>query len=187
VGQLIGRIPDYIDVVVIPGNHDAVRQALPQPSIPNEYVELLSKKRRVISLGNPSTIEVHGVRILLFHGRSLEDVIRTVPGLSYHQPQKAMEYLLKARHVAPTYGGSTPIAPERRDHMIIEDPPEIFHSGHVHVNGYETYRGTLIVNSGAWQSQTDYQRKLGLMPTPCKVPIVNLQNMHLAELDFMSI
>ena len=187
VGQLIGRIPDYIEVVVVPGNHDAVRQALPQPAIRDEYLELLSKDRRVISLGNPSTVEIHGARILLFHGRSLEDVIRTVPGLSYHQPQKAMEYLLKARHVAPTYGGSTPIAPEREDHMIIETPPEIFHSGHVHVNGYETYRGTLVVNSGAWQSQTDYQRKLGLMPTPCKVPIVNLQNMHLAELDFLSI
>lgn len=187
VGQLIGRVPDYIEVIVVPGNHDAVRQALPQPSIPDEYLELLSNDRRVISLGNPSTVEIHGVRILLFHGRSLEDVIRTVPGLSYHQPQKAMEYLLKARHVAPTYGGSTPIAPEREDHLIIEDPPEIFHSGHVHVNGYETYRGTLVVNSGAWQSQTDYQRKLGLMPTPCKVPIVNLQNMHLAELDFLSI
>jgi DNA polymerase II small subunit len=187
VGEFISRIPDYIEIIIVPGNHDAVRQALPQPAIPREYLELLSKDREIISLGNPSTVEIHGARILLFHGRSLEDVIRTVPGLSYHQPQKAMEYLLKARHVAPTYGGSTPIAPEREDHLIIEEPPEIFHSGHVHVNGYVTYRGTLVVNSGAWQSQTDYQRKLGLMPTPCKVPIVNLQNMHLAELDFLSI
>ncbi len=188
VGKLIGRIPDHIEVIIIPGNHDAVRQALPQPAIPEEFVELLSKSRRVLSLGNPSVVEVHGIRVLLFHGRSLEDVIRAVPGLSYHQPQKAMEYLLKARHVAPIYGGSTPIAPEIRDHLIIEDPPEIFHSGHVHVNGYETYRGTVIINSGSWQAQTDYQKRLGIMPTPGKVPIVNLQDMHLAaELDFSSI
>jgi len=153
-GELIGEIPDYIEVVVIPGNHDAVRQALPQPAIPSEFVELLSAKRNVISLGNPSVVEIHVVRVLLFH--------------------------------APTYGGNTPIAPERIDHMIIEDVPEIFHSGHVHVNGYETYRGTLIVNSGAWQSQTDYQRRMGLMPTPGRVPIINLQDMHLAELDFLS-
>jgi len=186
-GELIGRIPDYIEVLIIPGNHDAVRQALPQPRIPDEFIELLSTHRRVLSLGNPATVEIHGARVLLFHGRSLEDVIRGVPGLSYHQPQKAMEYLLKARHVAPTYGGSTPIAPERRDHLIIEEPPDIFHSGHVHVNGYETYRGTLVINSGAWQAQTDYQRRLGLIPTPGKVPIVNLQDMHLAELNFLSI
>ena len=187
-GELIGRIPDHIEVIVIPGNHDAVRQALPQPAISKEFMELLSASRRVLSLGNPSVVEIHDVRVLLFHGRSLEDVIRSVPGLSYHQPQKAMEYLLRARHVAPTYGGSTPIAPEARDHMIIEDPPEIFHSGHVHVNGYETYRGTVIVNSGSWQAQTDYQKRLGIMPTPGKVPIISLQDMNLAtELDFSSI
>jgi DNA polymerase II small subunit len=186
-GELIGKIPDYIEVIVIPGNHDAVRQALPQPKIPDEFMELLCAQRRLLSLGNPSTIETHGVRVLLFHGRSLEDVIRSVPGLSYHQPQKAMEYLLKARHVAPTYGGSTPLAPEKQDRLIIESPPDIFHSGHIHVNGYETYRGTSIVNSGAWQSQTDYQKKMGLMPTPGRVPIVNLQNMHLSEFDFSSI
>jgi len=184
-GELIGKIPDYIEVIVIPGNHDAVRQALPQPALSKEFVELLSTSRRVLSLGNPSVVEIHGARVLLFHGRSLEDVIRAVPSLSYHQPQKAMEYLLRARHVAPTYGGSTPIAPEIQDHLIIEEPPEIFHSGHVHVNGYETYRGTVIVNSGSWQAQTDYQKRLGIMPTPGKVPIISLQDMHLAaELDF---
>jgi len=186
-GELIGKIPDYIEVIVIPGNHDAVRQALPQPKIPDEFMELLSAQRRLLSLGSPATIEIHGVRVLLFHGRSLEDVIRAVPGLSYQQPQKAMEYLLKARHVAPTYGGSTPLAPEKEDHLVIESPPDIFHSGHVHVNGYETYRGTCVVNSGAWQAQTDYQRRLGLMPTPGRVPIVNLQNMHLTESNFFSI
>jgi len=186
-GELIGEIPDYIEVIIIPGNHDAVRQALPQPKIPDEFMELLSAQRRLLSLGNPSTIETHGIRVLLFHGRSLEDVIRSVPGLSYHQPQKAMEYLLKARHVAPTYGGSTSFAPEKQDHLIIESPPDIFHSGHIHVNGYETYRGTSIVNSGAWQSQTDYQKKMGLMPTPGRVPIMNLQNMHMTEFDFSSI
>ena len=36
VTQFIEEIPDYIKVIAIPGNHDATRQALPQPSIPKK-------------------------------------------------------------------------------------------------------------------------------------------------------
>ncbi|MCX8171380.1 MAG: metallophosphoesterase, partial [Candidatus Bathyarchaeota archaeon] len=30
-------IPDHIEIIIIPGNHDATRRALPQPAIPREY------------------------------------------------------------------------------------------------------------------------------------------------------
>ena len=184
--QFIEQIPDYIEVVLIPGNHDATRQALPQPAIPRKYAEPIYEIRRVIMLGDPAKIVLHGVSILLYHGRSLEDVIGSVPNLTYRRPEKAMELLLRTRHLAPVYGKRTPIAPEPRDYLVIDDSPDIFHSGHVHINGYTTYRGVLIVNSGAWQSQTTYQRKMGLEPTPGKMPIVNLQKLHLTEMNFTS-
>ena len=78
------------------------------------------------------------------------------------------------------------IAPEDEDHLIVHTPPDIFHSGHVHVLGRRNYRGTLIVNSGAWQGQTDYQRKLGLEPTPGILPVVNLQTLQLHTINFLS-
>lgn len=185
--KLIDQIPDYIKVIIIPGNHDAARQALPQPAISKKYAEPIHLVQKVTMLGNPARIQLHGVNILIYHGRSLEDVIGSAPNLSYGNPEKAMELLLKARHLAPIYGKRTPIAPEPHDHLVISEPPDIFHVGHVHVNGYATYRGTLLINSGAWQTLTDYQLKMGTEPTPGRVPIINLQTLELAEIDFMKL
>jgi DNA polymerase II small subunit len=91
---------------------------------------------------------------------------------------------LQSRHLAPVYGGKTPLSPENRDFLVIERAPDIFHSGHVHVLGYTNYRGVLVVNSGGWQEQTDYMRRLGLIPTPGKVPIVNLQTLEPTVISF---
>jgi DNA polymerase II small subunit len=104
--------------------------------------------------------------------------------VSFHTPEKAMKCLLKSRHLAPVYGEKTPIAPESRDFMVIERPPDIFHAGHVHVLKCSTYRGTLLVNSGAWQKQTSFQRKMGLTPTPGIIPVVNLQTLQVTPVDF---
>ena len=95
-----------------------------------------------------------------------------------------MKLLLQGRHLAPIYGERTPIAPEKRDFMVIERTPDIFHAGHVHVLKCNRYRGTLIVNSGAWQKQTDFQQKMGLVPTPGIVPVVNLQTSNISTIDF---
>lgn len=183
--QLIEQIPDYIDIVVIPGNHDAVRQAMPQTALPKKYLEPIIEAREIISLGNPATVKLHGVNFLLYHGRSLEDVIGIVPDMGYQTPEKAMEYLLKIRHLAPVYGNKTLISPEKRDYLVIDDPPDIFHAGHIHVTKNEVYRGVNIVNSGAWQSQTEFQRKMGLIPTPGILPIADLQKMQVTSIDFM--
>ncbi|MCD6240882.1 DNA polymerase II small subunit, partial [Candidatus Bathyarchaeota archaeon] len=163
---------------------DASRKALPQPAIPKDYAEAIYEKRKIYSLGNPATVEVHGVEILIYHGRSLDDVIVSSPNIEFNNPEKAMRLLLQCRHLAPTYGAKTPIAPEPRDFLVIERIPDIFHAGHVHVVGYEYYRGTLIVNSGAWQRQTAYQKKMGLTPVPGVVPIVNLQTLEVTCLSF---
>ncbi len=186
VSKFIEQIPDYIELIVIPGNHDASRKALPQPAIPKDYAEPLYEARRVRSFGNPCTLRLHEVELLLYHGRSLDDIVAVVPNVSFHVPEKAMKLLLQCRHLAPIYGQRTPIAPEKRDFMVIERVPDIFHAGHVHVLKYDTYRGTLIVNSGAWQKQTDYQRKMGLEPTPGIVPVVNLQTLQVSPINFVA-
>jgi DNA polymerase II small subunit len=182
--KFIEQIPDYIEVIIIPGNHDAARKALPQPALPKNYAEPLYEARRMYSLGNPCTISIHGVELLLYHGRSLDDAAAVVPNVSLHTPDKTMKLLLQGRHLAPIYGERTPIAPEKRDFMVVERVPDIFHAGHVHVLKYDVYRGVLIVNSGAWQKQTEYQKKMGLVPTPGIAPIVNLQTLQVMPIDF---
>jgi len=180
------QIPDYIELVIIPGNHDASRKALPQPAIPKNYAEPILEARAVHSLGNPCIISLHGVELLLYHGRSLDDIIANASSTSFKTPEKAMRVLLQCRHLAPIYGQRTPIAPGKRDFLVIERVPDIFHSGHVHVQAHDRYRGVLMVNSGAWQRQTDYQNKMGLKPTPGIIPVVNLQTLQVTTLSFTS-
>jgi DNA polymerase II small subunit len=184
--KFIEQIPEYVDVILIPGDHDAARQALPQSAIPKEFAEPLYEARPITWLGNPSEVEVHGVRFLVHHGRSLVDLLTSAPGMSFDRPERAMELQLRCRHLAPEYGNRTSIAPMPVDHLVIDDPPDVFHSGHIHVLGHEQYRGTLIVNSGAWQAQTDYQERQGIKPTPGLLPVVNLQTLRLGVTDFMS-
>jgi DNA polymerase II small subunit len=92
--------------------------------------------------------------------------------------------LLKSRHLAPVYGGKTPLSPENRDFLVIEHVPDIFQSGHIHKLEYCNYRGVLVVNSGCWQEQTDYMRRHGVVPTPAMVPVVNLQTLETAVIPF---
>jgi len=182
--KYIEQIPDYIEVIITPGNHDAPRKALPQPAISSTYLEALQESRNIYSLGNPCTVSLHGVETLVYHGRSLDDIISTVPEMSYNNPEKAMHLLLQSRHLAPIYGGKTALSPENRDFLVIERIPDIFHAGHIHSLGCTNYRGVLVVNSGCWQDQTEYMQKLGFVPTPAKVPVVNLQTLEVNIVSF---
>jgi DNA polymerase II small subunit len=182
--KYLEQIPDYVEVVITPGNHDASRKALPQPAIADMFLETLKDSRRIHSFGSPCTIDLHSVEILMFHGRSLDDIISTVPGMSYTHPERAMRLLLQSRHLAPLYGGKTPLSPESKDALVIERVPDIFHAGHVHCLEYANYRGVLLVNSGCWQGQTDYMARNGVLPTPAKVPVVNLQTLEVSVVPF---
>ena len=182
--KILAQIPEYIEIVITPGNHDAPRKALPQPAISREFIKTLKENREIYTTGDPTRLSLHGVEVLMYHGRSLDDIIGAVPGLDHDHPERAMKLLLQSRHLAPQYGGKTLLSPENRDFLTIEHPPDIFHSGHIHVLGYCNYRGVLVVNSGGWQEQTDYMQKLGLVPTPGKVPVVNLQTLETTVLSF---
>lgn len=183
--RLLAKVPKHIKVLVIPGNHDPGRRALPQPAIPGKDPnDHLYGLENCTMLGNPAFVDVNGVKLLMFHGQSLDDVIATTPGLSYQRPAEAMKVLLKARHLAPTYGERTPVAPEQEDTMVITDVPDILHSGHVHVTDIQSYRGTLVVNSGAWQSQTKFQQTMGITPSPGLAILVNLATLQPTVQDF---
>lgn len=183
--KLIEQIPDYVEIIISPGNHDTPRKALPQPAISGEFLKTLQESKKVHSLGDPCLVSLHNVEVLMYHGRSLDDIIATIPGLDHEHPEKAMQLLLQGRHLAPFYGGKTLLSPESRDFLVIERVPDIFHAGHIHVVGHCNHRGVLIVNSGGWQEQTEYMQKLGLNPTPGKVPVVNLQTLATTVLSFI--
>jgi DNA polymerase II small subunit len=183
--KYLEKIPSYIEIFLSPGNHDATRKSLPQPAIPDGYLTSIKGKKNIHSVGSPCLLSLHGVEILMYHGRSLDDILSVVPGMNHDHPEKGMRLLLQSRHLAPVYGGKTMLSPENRDYLVVDKVPDIFHAGHIHVVGYCNYRGVLVVNSGGWQEQTDYMEKLGLVPTPGKVPVVNLQTLEITVLSFI--
>jgi DNA polymerase II small subunit len=172
LGESLKEVRDDITIIASPGNHDAVRLAEPQPALPQGFSKFFDSNVKLV--GNPAEIELEGRRILIYHGRSIDDWIAAIPGLSYTRPLDVMKEMLKRRHLAPIYGERTAIAPEERDYLVIEDVPDIFVTGHVHNAGMGDYRGVIMINASAWQAQTEFQRMHNHVPDPCKAFMVHL-------------
>jgi DNA polymerase II small subunit len=183
--EYLKEVPGDIEVVMIPGNHDAVRLAEPQPGFDEDLREIMSAHDARIH-GNPSLVTVEGVSVLMYHGVSLDEVIAELPAekASYDEPHRAMYQLLKKRHVAPQYGGKIRLAPEERDYLVIDDVPDVFHTGHVHKLGWGKYHNVLAVNSGCWQAQTEFQRSVNIDPDVGYAPILDLDTLDMTVRKF---
>jgi DNA polymerase II small subunit len=181
--KLLAQVPEHITIIIAPGNHDAVRPPEPQPAIPKDIAGGLYDLKSIM-VGNPALISLHGVNFLIYHGRSFDDLIATMPGLNRKKSTPPMVKLLQKRHLAPVYGGRTAISPEQQDFLVIEEAPDVFHCGHTHVYGYERYRNVEVVNSGTFQGRTIYMQQRGVKPTPGIVPIIDLQTRQLRVIDF---
>ena len=81
------------------------------------------KSRNVISLSNPSMVEINGIKILIKHRFDIK--------------------MLKKRHL----GKIKPAFIE--DPMTLEELPDIVHCGHTHEGSVTNYKSTTIVNSGS--------------------------------------
>ena len=176
--DFVSRLPDHIEVIVAPGNHDAVRRGEPMPNIGKDLIT-----SDVTSVGNPCTVSIEGLKHLIYHGTSIDSLIATLPNMSYNHPEKVMVEYLKRRHLSTIYGGNL-IIPEKIDYLAIEEEPDVLHCGHVHKNGYTLYRGTVVINSGTFQDRTEFQVKQGHVPTPALVPIYEMKYGKLTTLDF---
>ncbi len=171
LANYLADLPDYIKVITIPGNHDMVRNAEPQPSLPNEIRKLFDPN--VEFLSNPSMFSLHGYKFLVYHGASLNNLVELIPGMDYLKTKEMMEYMLKTRHLSPVYGEKVPVVPLDRDYLVIDPQPDVFVTGHVHTFSYGIYKGVHLINASAWQEQTKYQKMMNFNPDPGKVSIIN--------------
>ena len=183
VAEQFQLIPDHISIIMQPGNHDAVRPAEPQPTFEKEIQNLFSGND-ITFVGNPCYFSLHGVEILSYHGQSLLDFATNIQHLKYNEPVEIMKVMLRKHHLAPTYGGYTPLAPEHSDYMVIDKVPDIFVTGHVHLATIGDYRGVTLINASSWQAQTSYQKMLNFIPDSAKLPIVDLKSGNVTMMDF---
>lgn len=181
--ELLKLIPSHITMFLLPGNHDATRIGEPQLPVLEEYAPDLYAMENVEMVGNPCFLSLHAVNVLLYHGGSLFDFL--AKETQHEDATNPMVEMLKKRHVCPIYG-NVPVIPLEEDLMIIDDVPDLFVTGHIHVNAHGNYRGTTVINPGCWMEQSEYQKMRNINPTPCKVPIFNLKTHNTTVMNFGS-
>lgn len=183
LADYVKEIPDDIKIILHPGNHDACRLAEPQPAISEMYAHGFDSN--VTLTGNPIRLKIEGRKVTSYHGKSIDDFISAVRGMSYDDPLAVMREMAMRRHLAPMYGMRNALAPEKKDYLVMEEEPDIFVSGHVHGAGAMEYHGVKMINASTWQAQTDYQAMHNFNPDPCIMPIVDLGTGRVVMKNFM--
>lgn len=192
LAELLGKIRRGIQIIISPGNHDGVRLMEPQPLLDEKYAWPLYNMKNVTLTANPSYVNIgarknfSGFDVLTYHGFSYPFYANSVPSLvekSLNEPDKIMAYLLKNRHLAPTYS-SIQAYPSEKDELVIKKVPDIFVSGHTHKCTVSYYNNILIISGSGWEEETEYQKRKGNQPDFCKVPMFNLKTRGVKILDF---
>ena len=183
----------HIQIIQCAGQHDGVRVPEPQPPIGKDFGESLHKLPNVHLVSNPSLVEIgfkedkKGIKVLMYHGASMHSVINEIEELrlsnAHAFPSKVIKHLLLRRHLAPTHGLITYI-PGEEDSMVIKEIPDIITTGDLHKTDINIYNNILIIANSCWQSMTAFEEKVGNVPDPCKVPILNLKTREIRVLDF---
>ncbi|WP_462316239.1 DNA-directed DNA polymerase II small subunit [Methanobrevibacter sp.] len=171
--RFLGNIRSDIKIIIAPGNHDASRVAEPQPAVPEEYAKALYELDNVEFISNPGVVSLDGINVLIYHGRSFDDLVMAIKSFEYERSDEIMIELLQKRHLAPIYGERTPLASELEDYLVIDEIPDVFHTGHIHINSYKKYKGVHLINSGTFQTQTEFQKIYNINPTPAEVPVLH--------------
>ncbi|MFH1276667.1 MAG: metallophosphoesterase [Candidatus Woesearchaeota archaeon] len=192
--RLIRRIPSDKQIILCPGNHDAVQLAEPQPIFYKEFCPDLFEIPNLRLVSNPAMVNIgktktfSGFDILMYHGYSFDYYVANVDSIrnngGYLRADLIMKFLLKRRHLAPSFK-STPYFPgHAEDPLLIKKIPDFFITGHIHYCSVATYKGVTMISGSCWQGKSSFQEKLGHEPQPARVPIVNLKTREIKVLKF---
>ena len=192
--RLLKKIPSHIQLIICPGNHDAMRIAEPQLELYKDFAKDLWDMPNTIMVSNPSLVNIHssedfpGFDVLMYHGYSFDYYVANVDSIrnngGYDRADLIMQFLLQKRHLAPTHTSTLYIPDVKRDPLVIEKIPDIFATGHIHKSIIQNYKNITLVCGSCWQSKTLFQEKVGHNPEPARVPILNLQTRQFKILKF---
>ncbi|MBS3132480.1 DNA-directed DNA polymerase II small subunit [Candidatus Woesearchaeota archaeon] len=192
--RLLGKIPKHIPLIICPGNHDAMRVAEPQLKLYEDFCGPLYELPNAVMVSNPAIINIGstenfpGFNVLMYHGYSFDHYAAEVDSIrnggGYDRADLIMKFLLQRRHLAPTHASTLYIPDTDKDHLVIEQIPDFFVSGHIHKATCSNYKNVTMICSSCWQSKTAFQEKVGHNPEPSRAPIVNLQTREVKMLKF---
>jgi len=192
--NLLKKIRGDIQIIICPGNHDAIRLAEPQPLFDKKLAKSLYELNNVIIVTNPALINIgsyngfKGFDVLMYHGYSFDYYIDQIESIrfggGYDRGDLVMKFLLQKRHLAPSHTSTLFLVDPKRDNLIIEEIPDFFVSGHLHKSSISQFGKTTMICGSCWQSRTAFQDKVGHHPEPCRVPIVNLKTRDVKLMKF---
>ena len=194
LARLLKKIPTNKDIIICPGNHDVIHLAEPQPLVYKEYAAELYQLPNITSVTNPAWINIgktatfSGFDVLMYHGYSFDYYVANVESIrnqgGYHRADLIMKFLLKRRHLAPSFR-STPYFPGYdEDPLLIKKIPDFLVTGHIHYSYVANYKSVTMISCSCWQGKTTFQEKLGHDPEPARVPLVNLRTREVKILRF---
>lgn len=152
LGTLLEKIPSEIQIIVIPGEHDATQTALPQPAIDRQIGEALYSISNLGSYGNPLRCTIDNIDFLIFHGQGNDTLFQKHEQTNMN-PIEGIQHLLEYRHLCPEYGSFNPLAPFKRDYLVIEKIPNVIVTGHFHQAHFKVYKGVKIITCGTFQRE----------------------------------
>ncbi|MFW9856403.1 MAG: metallophosphoesterase [Candidatus Thorarchaeota archaeon] len=176
LSALFSKIPSYIQIIVIPGEHDATQMALPQPAIDREVGNSIFSLPNVLTHGNPLRVIIDGLNLLVYHGQGLEQ-------LDPINPISSIQQLLEYRHLAPEYGVTIPLVPAKRDYLVIDRVPEILVVGHSHQASMAEYKGVKIIACGTFQGKGPDHLKTPQKTSVGVVHILDTQTGQITMID----
>jgi DNA polymerase II small subunit len=192
--KILSRIPQHINIIICPGNHDAMRIAEPQPAIYQDFAGPIYELPNVTLVSNPATVNIHasetfsGFDVLMYHGYSFDFFVANVDSIrnqgGYDRADLIMKFLLRKRHLAPTHTSTLYIPDAKRDPLVIDIVPDFFLTGHIHKSIVANYKNVTMVCGSCWQSKTSFQERVGHNPEPSRVPIINLKTREVKIMRF---
>lgn len=188
------EIPKDKKIIIIPGNHDAVRIEEPQPPLYDDIAAPLFKLPNALMLSNPCTVNLlsskdfPGLDFLLYHGYSFTyyadkvESIRQKGGVE--RADLIMQFLLQRRHLAPTHTSTIYNPNSKKDPLVIDKVPDFFLTGHLHKTVVSNYKNITLISGSCWQSKTSFMEKMGIHPEPARVPVINFNTREVKIMRF---
>ena len=194
LGKQLALIPVSKQIIVCPGNHDAMRISEPQPPLYKDFAKPVWDLPNIHIVSNPACINIHksevfpGFDVLMYHGFSFIYYADHVQSIRDAGGQKRsdliMKFLLQRRHLAPSHKSTLYLPDTNKDSLVIDRIPDFFISGHIHRTSASTYRNITLLNCSSWLEMSEYQEKVGLIPQPGRALLVNLQSRKVKILKF---
>jgi DNA polymerase II small subunit len=148
--RVLSALPESTVKVIVPGECDAAPSSLPQPPLDRRFRGILEDVPNTYLLGNPSTVLMSGLRVLIYHGQTIH---RAMEALGVARPTLAMRKLLSVRSLLPMFGPMDyAIFPGGAEGLEIHSLPNIFHAGHTHMADALKSDNTLLLSTPSWRN-----------------------------------